>query len=376
MNVQLSDTIKRLRRKKNLTQEDLADALGVTAQAVSKWETDVSCPDISLLPALAVTLGVSMDELFGMDDKALEAKLDEYDRLCDAEPDLDARIQLTRAYMAELPPDCWSLHTDLLQLYVKKGVEFTDARREEMRHLCHFILEHSPVGSWQTAAIQRMVMVESDEPDENGKTPVDVWLAMLGNEQRITPEDALIERYSYRGEVEKYNQAIQEDIFRNLKKIFCYDFCKRDRVTFKNPASRVAGQKTILQIIDCLRDPTVEVDAWLDERAFAHVRLSAGAFGMGDRETGYAALEKAVELYLVMATLPERTRLTFNHPTLDLIDRIVGVTFPPNDYALSDIHRCIANPNGWEWFNGVREEERYRALVEKIEAAMEAIKTS
>ncbi len=55
MNVQLSETIKRLRRKKNLTQEALADALEVTAQAVSKWETDVSCPDISLLPAWGTT---------------------------------------------------------------------------------------------------------------------------------------------------------------------------------------------------------------------------------------------------------------------------------------------------------------------------------
>ncbi len=372
MNVTLSETIKRLRREKNLTQEDLADALGVTAQAVSKWETDVSCPDITLLPLLAVTLGVSLDTLFGMDDRTLEAKLEEYDRLCDAEPDLDARIQLTRAYMAELPPSSWALHEDLLRLYVAKGPDFTDTRREEMRRLCRFILEHSPAGFWQTHAIKHMVMVESDEPDEDGKAPVDEWLSMLGNAEQITPESALIERYYYRGEVEKYNQAIQKDIFRHLKKMFEQDFCKRDRATFKNPASRVAGQRTILQIIDCLRDPTVEVDAWLDERAFAHVRLAAGAFGMGDRDTGYTALEKAVELYLVMAALPERTRLTFNHPTLDLIDRIVGETFPPNDYALSDIHRCIADPQGWEWFNGVREEERYRALVARVETAMAA----
>ena len=51
------------RRQKNLTQEDLAGALGVTPQAVSKWENDGACPDITLLPKLAKLLGVSVDTL-------------------------------------------------------------------------------------------------------------------------------------------------------------------------------------------------------------------------------------------------------------------------------------------------------------------------
>ena len=46
-----------------MTQEDLAVKLGVSAQAVSKWENDQTCPDISLLPKLAKILGVTVDEL-------------------------------------------------------------------------------------------------------------------------------------------------------------------------------------------------------------------------------------------------------------------------------------------------------------------------
>lgn len=52
-----------LRREKGITQEALAEKLGVTPQAVSKWENDISCPDIGLLPELARLLGVSTDEL-------------------------------------------------------------------------------------------------------------------------------------------------------------------------------------------------------------------------------------------------------------------------------------------------------------------------
>ena len=57
--------IARYRKENGLTQEALAKRLGVTNQAVSKWEGDVCCPDIQLLPALADALGLSLDALFG-----------------------------------------------------------------------------------------------------------------------------------------------------------------------------------------------------------------------------------------------------------------------------------------------------------------------
>ena len=61
----LSGNIKRLRLEKNLTQEQLATKLGVSAQAVSKWETSETYPDGALLVPLANELEVSLDELFG-----------------------------------------------------------------------------------------------------------------------------------------------------------------------------------------------------------------------------------------------------------------------------------------------------------------------
>ena len=55
--------IAALRREKELKQDELAELLNVSPQAVSKWENDQSCPDISLLPRLAGILGVTVDEL-------------------------------------------------------------------------------------------------------------------------------------------------------------------------------------------------------------------------------------------------------------------------------------------------------------------------
>ncbi|MCD7712065.1 MAG: helix-turn-helix domain-containing protein, partial [Firmicutes bacterium] len=59
----LGSRIADARKKCKLTQEDLAAHLGVTAQAVSKWENDISCPDITLLPKLSSIFGISIDEL-------------------------------------------------------------------------------------------------------------------------------------------------------------------------------------------------------------------------------------------------------------------------------------------------------------------------
>lgn len=63
MNESIGKRIAALRKGKGMTQEDLAGRMGVSSQAVSKWETDASCPDISLLPLLCRTLGVTSDEL-------------------------------------------------------------------------------------------------------------------------------------------------------------------------------------------------------------------------------------------------------------------------------------------------------------------------
>ncbi len=55
--------IAEYRKKKDLKQDELAEMLGVSPQAVSKWENGLSCPDISLLPELSKILGISIDEL-------------------------------------------------------------------------------------------------------------------------------------------------------------------------------------------------------------------------------------------------------------------------------------------------------------------------
>ena len=67
MNNDLGNNIRNFRKNKGLTQEELADLLNITPQAVSRWESTAGMPDVSMLIPLAQTLGVSTDALLGYD---------------------------------------------------------------------------------------------------------------------------------------------------------------------------------------------------------------------------------------------------------------------------------------------------------------------
>ena len=80
--MEIGNKIKQLRLHAGMTQEQLAAKLGISAQSVSKWETAVTMPDITLLPILAGELGVSIDDLF---DLTAEQKFHRIERRMDIE---------------------------------------------------------------------------------------------------------------------------------------------------------------------------------------------------------------------------------------------------------------------------------------------------
>ena len=75
MEESLGKRISALRKQKDLRQDDIAQLLDVSPQAVSKWENDQTCPDIGLLPKLAKILGVTTDELLSGKQELQEVKL-------------------------------------------------------------------------------------------------------------------------------------------------------------------------------------------------------------------------------------------------------------------------------------------------------------
>lgn len=110
MQLQLGEKIRSLRRRNGRTQEMLAEALGVTPQAVSRWEMNGTYPDVELLPAIAHYFDISLDELFGYEgerDKKIDDLLSRVEEL-DAQNMRDDRtiddcIALLRNGLAAFP---------------------------------------------------------------------------------------------------------------------------------------------------------------------------------------------------------------------------------------------------------------------------------
>lgn len=83
MNNMIAERITELRKKKNMTQEDVARAIGVTNQAVSKWEAGINYPDVELIPRIASLFGVSVNYLFAGEEETSGVPADVMPELAD-----------------------------------------------------------------------------------------------------------------------------------------------------------------------------------------------------------------------------------------------------------------------------------------------------
>ena len=110
MQLDLGQKIRELRRRDGRTQEALAEAIGVTSQAVSRWEANGGYPDMEMIPSIANYFGVSIDELFGYNNERskkideLAAKIDQMNFQNNGEDiNIDECISLARNALIEFP---------------------------------------------------------------------------------------------------------------------------------------------------------------------------------------------------------------------------------------------------------------------------------
>ena len=111
--MKIGEKIRELRKKNNLTQEKLADLVGVSFQAVSKWENDLNAPDLSLIAPLTRLLRVTSDELLGLTEAQNDERLafleEQYDDFW-KRSDHGADLELAKQAAAEYPQNARFLH--------------------------------------------------------------------------------------------------------------------------------------------------------------------------------------------------------------------------------------------------------------------------
>ncbi|MBE6617715.1 MAG: helix-turn-helix transcriptional regulator [Ruminococcaceae bacterium] len=373
----IAEIIRNKRREKNVTQDELAQALGVTFQSVSRWENGVAYPDIELIPKIALYFEITTDELLGANEEARKEAQEKrwhevFNSFCYAKSSKEKFDIALKAYR-EFGDTFYA--TRACELIVGENLMPRADGLLTLRKLATEVLNNPGSIYDQTSVIETVYKYEDENKLSN-------WNKYVADEHAV--RKLLARRYAYKNDIDNMNRQLQINRWYSLNHSFDSEFAKRHSEWYFDPFASVNGQKTILRLVDALRDPSVEVDAWIRRRAFTYIRLAAAYFGVGMvdpesfddvREKGYEALSKGVELYETIFKIPVEQELSFNHPVFDLISVSVSSLFCPDGlYNKSNIYTVYQNaiaaltsPTGWAWFDDVRNEERFKSYIARIE---------
>jgi transcriptional regulator with XRE-family HTH domain len=218
----IADTIARLRKEKKMTQEELADFIGVTKASVSKWENGQSLPDILLLPQLAAFFGISLDNLFGYEPQLSREQIQRlYFGFASAfakRPFADVFAEVraaARQYYA-----CYPLLLQLCVLYLNhyfmaKDPQEAQTLLKEARALCAHILEgcKSPALCGDAASLLAMINLQLGDAE----AVIEALEPML-DPARLSKQDdvTLIHAYRLAGKAEQAADQAQISMYLNL----------------------------------------------------------------------------------------------------------------------------------------------------------------
>lgn len=187
MQLNIGENIKRLRRKKDVTQETLAEHMHVSAAAVSKWERNETLPDISMVIPLASYFNVSTDEILGLDseknEKRIKQYLDENNRLAAIGKSYERFDLITKAYN-EFPDDWRIIEAYMWQLnYDPNCTEpyGSEVHKDELYRLCERVLDECTVDKTRYAALSiigglYLLDGEREKAIETAKRFPDYWM--------------------------------------------------------------------------------------------------------------------------------------------------------------------------------------------------------
>ncbi|HBN86189.1 MAG TPA: hypothetical protein DDZ89_20385, partial [Clostridiales bacterium] len=175
--------IKKTRRRKDMTQEDLAERLSVSVSAVSQWEVGKTTPDLSLIPVICNLFGITSDELLGIDIAQKKAKIEEISMRAGEYSTRGYNDEARKILTAGLKefPDSYKLKHDLMYVafwqYTHGGDKYDKTQREnflaEVIKLAEEIRENCTNESLRQGAIQVLCFAYRD----NGELDKAVELA-------------------------------------------------------------------------------------------------------------------------------------------------------------------------------------------------------
>lgn len=422
--LKIADVILAQRRKRNMTQEELAAALGVTAQSVSKWERG-GYPDITMLPGIANYFEITVDELIGNDELSQETDIENFYENIHGGNTREERTKLALEYVRKYPKNYRIAHTAAEFL-----MSLPESQREPhlplIRELCEKIIGECTVTAFREDAIRMMSSICTDE-EFNEK-----WFLLCAAGYDVYQGEVLEDRLWKQGRCEESRQRFDINNFR----LICH-FLFRQHRNHGAPERSLEWHAFRIRFLEFLAEDITVPNAWLGAYAHIHLYAAHAAFGCGKKEEGYAYLDKAMELFPKWCDISKFALLDTGNPqgcspifgnlkvykndwifrstigrhdtgsyfisnnTEEPVDMQEPGTIQEYQLAAASANRyfgmkesgivqeyctemlyfsdsgkklylMLTDANGWPYFNSVREEERYKAIVDRARKMKEA----
>ncbi len=361
--------IKALRRRMNLTQEELAERLNVSYQTVSKWETNASLPDITMFPILANFFDVTTDELLGIDLAKKQAKIDEilveFNRLSNLGKEKEQFDFICAAYRAYPNEDkilqkyIWMLYYDpyFWEDYWNKKDKGELApehpkvpHKEELISLCERILKERFDEQLRYDAISLLSGIYGLEGNEAKAIE---YIKLLPSALQREELEQLYPRGS-----EKWWKQVRENVYGMVEDLYI----KIRNCAYYAPSNQESiriHQKSV-DLIKLIYDE--------EDYGFDHYELSEAYFSIASRycrEGDYKNCAKYLDLCLTHAkAYDELPKQTVHTSYL-----VKGYTFDTSNvssgFESNEVKRQLDSIGEVESFAGIRGAQWFKRIVEK-----------
>lgn len=355
MDINIKNTLKELRRDKGTTQEQLAAHLGISPQAISKWERGEGLPDITLLPALALYFGISVDDLLGVGEAKIKEKVKEYRnesyRLQNI-GEVRKNYELLEKAYAEFPNN-----EEVLYMRMDALSDMTNQTEgEEKQKMIDETIEMgnrlitSPNSEYRTGAIQVLAYAYCDIGDtEKAKE-----YAMMAGSGWVSSNVLL--RTILKGE--ERVELCQNNIMQYAALMIgdAWLLHRWGNYSHKELAEISRFNLNLLRLIF----PNGDFGVYAGTMSASYQNLAVELLHEGDIEGALAAIEEAAEFAVKFDTQPDFDRTSI------LVNRTKHIR---DDILKNHPHNCCAR--GLDQFNDgifdqIRGTPRFKAVIEKL----------
>ena len=348
----IGQNIRKLRKVRGMTQEELATQLNISAQSVSKWEMETCSPDISQIVPLSTLFGVSADVLFGISPDSMEKEIEETRKYCDALETSNEDALKTWMNLYERYP-----HNNAIRFEIANAHSYCANPYDDEDFIRHYkkaaefyekVLDDSTDNDLRSKTIESLHQIYNTLGDSENA----LRIANMGGDWSTLKAEMLSQLNGY----EKKNYWCQQ-VFGYYGEGMAWAIM---RMQFPDTKTKIFAYETAEKILDLTYLGDMAWISYVYMNLYTH--LSECYATAENNEKTYEVLDKWYETALFEDNRPLGEHRYENNPFMNEIvdNNNLAYTHRNRDFILCHIQNHA--------FDSIRSSERFKAYIEKVKA--------